>query len=67
MKTIDKDVLARYNAGIEKNRLHTDLGLIEFQRTKEILRQTLPPAPAVIYDSVMGLSTHLLTISRKGE
>ncbi len=50
MKTIDKDVLAGYNAGIEKGRLHTDLGLIEFERTKEILKQTLPLPPAVIYD-----------------
>lgn len=50
MKTIDNDVLAGYNAGIEKNRLHSGLGLIEFERTKEILREQLPPAPAVIYD-----------------
>ena len=50
MKSIDKDVLAGYNAGIEKNRLRTDLGLIEFERTKEILRNELPAAPAIIYD-----------------
>jgi len=50
MKTIDKDVLAGYNSGIERGRLHTDLGLIEFERTREILQETLPPPPAVIYD-----------------
>ena len=50
MKTIDKDVLAGYNAGIEKGRLYRGLGLIEFERTKEILLENLPPAPAVIYD-----------------
>lgn len=50
MKTIDKDVLAKYNAGIEKGRLHKGIGLIEFERTKEILREMLPPPPAVIYD-----------------
>lgn len=50
MKTIDEDVLVKYNAGIEKGRLHNDLGLIEFERTKEILKQTLPLPPAVIYD-----------------
>ncbi len=50
MKSIDKDVLAGYNAGIEKGRLHRGLGLIEFERTKEILLEELPPAPAVIYD-----------------
>ncbi len=50
MKTIDKDVMASYNTGIEKNRLREGLGLIEFERTKEILRQLLPAPPAVIYD-----------------
>lgn len=50
MKTIDKSVLAGYNAGIEKNRLRTGIGLIEFERTKEILLEHLPKPPAVIYD-----------------
>jgi len=49
-KTIDKAVLAGYNAGIEKNRLRSGIGLIEFERTKEILLERLPKAPAVIYD-----------------
>lgn len=50
MKTIDSEVLAGYNSGIEKGRLHRGLGLIEFERTKEILLEELPPPPAVIYD-----------------
>lgn len=50
MKTVDKSVLAGYNAGIEKNRLRTGIGLIEFERTKEILLEELPKPPAVIYD-----------------
>ena len=50
MKTIDKTVLAGYNAGIEKNRLRSGIGLIEFERTKEILLEFLPKPPAVIYD-----------------
>lgn len=50
MKTIDTAVLAGYNAGIEKNRLRTGIGLIEFERTKEILLEELPEPPAVIYD-----------------
>lgn len=77
MKTIDKDVLAAYNAGIEKNRLRTGLGLIEFERTKEIIQQVLPPAPAVIYDigggygeysfwlSSLGYEVYLYDISKK--
>ena len=50
MKTIDKAVLAGYNAGIERDRLRTGIGLLEFERTKELLLEKLPKAPAVIYD-----------------
>lgn len=50
MKTIDAAVLAGYNAGIERHRLRTGIGLIEFERTKEILLEKLPKPPAVIYD-----------------
>ena len=50
MKTIDTAVLAGYNAGIERNRIRTGIGLIEFERTKEILLEKLPKPPAVIYD-----------------
>jgi ubiquinone/menaquinone biosynthesis C-methylase UbiE len=49
-KSIDKEVLEGYNKGIEKNRLRTDLGLIEFERTKEILSEKLVKIPSVIYD-----------------
>lgn len=50
MKTIDKAVLAGYNAGIERDRLRTGIGILEFERTKEILLEKLPKPPAVIYD-----------------
>ena len=75
MKMIDKTVLARYNAGIEKDRLRTGIGIIEFERTKEILMEKLPKAPAVIYDigggygeyawwlTSLGYEVHLFDIS----
>ena len=75
MKMIDKTVLARYNAGIEKDRLRTGMGIIEFERTKEILVEKLPKAPAVIYDigggygeyawwlASLGYEVHLFDIS----
>lgn len=66
MKTIDKEVLAGYNAGIEKGRLHKDLGLIEFERTKEILLVTLPPAPAVIYDIGGGYGEYSCWLAKLG-
>lgn len=75
MKTIDNTVLAGYNAGIERNRLRAGIGLIEFERTKEILLDELPKPPAVIYDigggygeyswwlSSLGYETHLFDLS----
>lgn len=50
MKCIDPKGLAGYNSGVEMGRLHRSLGLIEFERTKEILLEELPKPPAVIYD-----------------
>lgn len=47
---MDPKGLAGYNAGAEMGRLRRGLGLIEFERTKEILLERLPPPPAVIYD-----------------
>lgn len=66
MKSIDKDVLAAYNSGIEKNRLKTGLGLIEFERTKEIIQRMLPSAPAVIYDIGGGYGEYSFWLSSLG-
>jgi len=75
MKTIDATVLAGYNAGIERGRLRTGIGIIEFERTKEILLEKLPKPPAVIYDiggaygeyswwlSSLGYEVHLFDLS----
>ena len=77
MKTIDANVLAGYNAGVERGRLHADLGLIEFERTKELLMEFLPKPPAVVYDvgggygeyawflAALGYDVHLFDIAEK--
>lgn len=49
-KSVDNSALTYYESGFERNRLKTDIGLIEFERSKEILLENLPKAPAVIYD-----------------
>lgn len=49
-KSVDNSALTYYEAGFEHDRLRTGIGLIEFERTKEILLERLPKAPAVIYD-----------------
>lgn len=75
MKTIDKAVLAGYNAGIERDRLRTGIGILEFEHTKEILLEKLPKPPAVIYDiggaygeyawwlASLGYTVHLFDLS----
>lgn len=75
MKTIDKAVLAGYNAGIERDRLRIGIGILEFERTKEILLEKLPKPPAVIYDiggaygeyawwlASLGYTVHLFDLS----
>ena len=77
MNSIDKGVLAYYEAGREFNRLRTGIGLIEFERTKEILLENLQKPPAVIYDiggaygeyswwlASLGYEVHLFDLSEK--
>ena len=77
MKAIDSSVTAYYDAGTELYRLRTGIGRIEFERTKELLIETLPKAPAVIYDvggaygeyawwlTSLGYEVHLFDLSEK--
>ena len=71
MKTIDNAVLTYYEEGREYNRLRTDIGLIEFERSKEILLENLPTPPAVIcaygeyswWLASLGYEVHLFDLS----
>lgn len=65
-KSIDKDVLAGYNVGIERGRLHTGIGLIELERTKELLLEYLPAPPAVIYDIGGGYGEYAWWLAARG-
>lgn len=68
-------ILDYYAAGGEETRLKSGIGLIEYERTKEILLRYLAPAPAVIYDiggatgiyslwlAKLGYKVHLLELS----
>jgi ubiquinone/menaquinone biosynthesis C-methylase UbiE len=49
--TSERDaVRAYYDAGPEYDRLDSPLGVVEFERTKEILQRHPPPPPARIAD-----------------
>lgn len=47
--TIDPEITAHYELGVERDRL-TTWGRLEAARTQELLDRYLPPAPAVILD-----------------
>lgn len=66
MKSIDEEVLIAYNSGIEKNRLRSGLGLIEYERTCEILLEMLPSPPAIIYDIGGGYGEYSWWLASKG-
>lgn len=66
MKSIDADVLAGYNRGVERGRLKRGLGLVEEARTRELLCQLLPPPPAVVYDIGGGYGEYAWFLADKG-
>ena len=77
MNAIDISTPAYYDAGLEFYRLRTGIGRIEFDRTKELLLESLPKPPAVIYDiggaygeyawwlTSLGYEVHLFDLSER--
>ncbi len=66
---MDRDlssVQAYYERDEERDRLSGGIGLIEFERTKEILGRALPPAPAVIADIGGGAGRYALWLAGLG-
>lgn len=66
IKSVDPEVIEAYNTGFEKNRLRSDLGLVEFARTCEILMEMLPPPPAIVYDIGGGYGEYSWWLASKG-
>jgi SAM-dependent methyltransferase len=50
MSPDEEDLRAYYDTGAEYERLNSPLGVVEFERTKEILQGHLPAPPATIAD-----------------
>ena len=63
---MDEKGLAGYNAGAELGRLHRGLGLLEFARTKELLKAYLPPPPAVVLDIGGAYGEYAFWLAEKG-
>jgi SAM-dependent methyltransferase len=60
------EILAYYERGLERDRLRTGRGVLEFLRTQEILRRVLPSAPARIADVGGGAGIHASWLARDG-
>jgi SAM-dependent methyltransferase len=58
--------LAHYALGNERERLDSPTGVIEFERTKDILGRYLPPSPAAIADIGGGPGRYALWLARRG-
>jgi len=58
--------LAHYALGNERERLDSPTGVLEFERTKDILGRYLPPSPAAIADIGGGPGRYTLWLARRG-
>ncbi|WP_327373019.1 class I SAM-dependent methyltransferase [Streptomyces sp. NBC_01216] len=67
MTTIDPRIAGFYTEYDEASRLHsTATGRLEFERTQELLRRYLPPAPARVLDVGGGPGTHAGWLTEEG-
>jgi SAM-dependent methyltransferase len=57
---------AYYEQGKERDRLAGAKGVLEFERTQEILRRRMPPAPAVVADIGGGPGRYALWLAEQG-
>ncbi|NUO99960.1 MAG: class I SAM-dependent methyltransferase [Streptomyces sp.] len=56
--TVTREVLAYYTQDLEHERLREGRGRLEFWRTQDVLRRTLPPPPARVLDVGGGTGVH---------
>jgi SAM-dependent methyltransferase len=66
MSSEDAEMRAYYAQGRERDRLDDPKGVVEFERTKEILQRQLPAAPAVIADIGGGPGRYALWLAELG-
>ncbi len=61
-----EEVAEHYASGYEANRLHEGTGNIDRERSREILKRFLPPAPATILDVGGGPGGHACWLAQQG-
>jgi SAM-dependent methyltransferase len=64
--TVTPELLAYYDQDREDDRLREGRGRLEFWRTQDVLRRTLPPAPARVLDVGGGTGVHAEWLSADG-
>jgi SAM-dependent methyltransferase len=64
--TTDDQMRAYYEQGKEQDRLAGAKGILELERTKEILRRRMPPAPTAIADIGGGPGRYSLWLAEEG-
>lgn len=60
------DLREHYDVGLEKDRLDTALGVVEFERTKEIVARHLPEPPARVADIGGGPGRYAVWLAQAG-
>lgn len=66
MGSDERHVRDYYELGGERERLEEPLGIVEFERTKEIVLRHLPPPPATIADIGGGPGRYALWLAQEG-
>ncbi len=59
-------VAEHYASGYEADRLHTGAGKLDCERSRELLKRFLPPAPATILDVGGGPGGHACWLAKQG-
>src|SRR5438874_2316738 len=60
------EIINHYASGYEADRLKTGSGQLECERTRELLKRFLPPAPATILDVGGGPGLHACWLAQQG-
>lgn len=63
---LPKEIGRYYEGGLERDRLSSPQGQLEFLRTQEIIRRYLPPAPCVVLDVGGGPGAYATWLAQEG-